>query len=60
MSFLDKASQAAMNALIVIGLIIGGVIITTGLYSLWTEEKIIGYTFHGHPILKSDLEKEND
>ena len=56
MSFLDKLAYKSTQALLISGIVLWLLIIAAALYSVLTEDPIIGYTEHGIPVLKSEVE----
>lgn len=60
MSFLDKVAYESTKLLIWSGVILWIMIIGIGLYSLFEKDEVVGYTHHGIPVLKSEMEKENE
>jgi len=60
MSYLDKLAYRSTILLLWSGVILWAVIILGGLYSLLSEDKVIGYTEHGIPVLESEVEKDNE
>lgn len=60
MSYLDKLAYRSTILLLWSGVILWAVIILGGLYSLLSEDEVIGYTEHGIPVLESEMEKDNE
>ena len=60
MSFLDKLAYESTKLLIWSGVVLWILIIGVGLYSLYEKNEVVGYTHHGIPVLKSEMEKENE
>jgi hypothetical protein len=60
MSFLDKLAYESTKLLLWSGVVLWIGIIGVSFYNLFEKDEVIGYTHHGVPVLKSELEKESE